>query len=367
MAAAREEDLDGDRDQGRRRRDSSRGRGRSRSLGLGLGRARDRLDPAAVPYVDALAAAFPDLGRGVTGADEARRILAAASRPPARRPCVGATRDRTVPGPPGAPPVPVRIYLPDPERWPGPRPTVVFCHGGGWVLCDLDTHDTTARHLSRAAGAAVVSVDYRRAPEHRFPAAAQDAYAALCWAGRHLDELGGDPAALVVAGDSSGGNLAAASLLLARERGGPAVALQALIYPALDAAQDRASYRTAAEGCFLTAAHMRWFWEQYLGPGGDGRHPLASPLRADLTGLPPAHLVVAGCDPLRDDGHAYHRRLARAGIRSVLDSHPGMFHGFLGLAGVLPQACEALARLGGAISSTLTNGKTFGEAGGGAG
>ncbi|MEC4570964.1 alpha/beta hydrolase [Streptomyces virginiae] len=363
MAAAREEDLDGDRDRGRRRRDSSRSRSRSR----GPARARDRLDPAAVPHVDALAAAFPDLGRGVTGAGEARRILAAASRPPAGRPRVGATRDRTVPGPPGAPPVPVRIYLPDPERWPGPRPTVVFCHGGGWVLCDLDTHDTTARHLSRAAGAAVVSVDYRRAPEHRFPAAAQDAYAALRWAGHHLDELGGDPAALVVAGDSSGGNLAAASLLLARERGGPAVALQVLIYPALDAAQDRASYRTAAEGCFLTAAHMRWFWEQYLGPDGDGRHPLASPLRADLTGLPPAHLVVAGCDPLRDDGHAYHRRLARAGIRSVLDSHPGMFHGFLGLAGVLPQACEALARLGGAISSTLTNGKTFGEAGGDAG
>ncbi|MEV7580377.1 alpha/beta hydrolase [Streptomyces erythrochromogenes] len=329
--------------------------------------ARDRLDPAALPCVDALAAAFPDLGRGVTDADEARRILAAAPRPATVAPRVGATRDRTVPGPPGAPPVPVRIYLPDPGRRPGPRPTVVFCHGGGWVLCDLDTYDTTVRHLVRASGAAVVSVDYRRAPEHRFPAAAEDAHAVLCWAGSHLDELGGDPDALVVAGDSSGGNLAAASLLLARERGGPAVALQALVHPALDAAQDRASYRTAAEGCFLTAAHMRWFWEQYLGPGGDGRHPLASPLRADLTGMPPAHLVVAGCDPLRDEGLAYHHRLLRAGIRSVLDSHPGMFHGFLGMAGVLPQACEALARLGGAISSTLTNGKTFGEAGGDAG
>ncbi len=325
------------------------------------------LDPAARPYLDALAAAFPDLGGSVTDAHEARRILAAAPRPPADPPRVGAVLARTVPGPPGAPPVPVRIYLPDPEEWPGPRPTVLFLHGGGFVLCDLDTHDTTARTLSRAAGAAVVSVDYRRAPEHRFPAAAEDAHAALCWSGGHLDELGGDPRALVVAGDSAGGNLAAAALLLARERGGPAVALQVLVYPVLDAAQDSASYRTYAEGCFLTAAHLRWFWEQYLGPGGDGGHPLASPLRADLTGLPPAHLVVAGCDPLRDEGRAYHRRLAECGVPTVLDEHPGMFHGFLALAGVLPQAREAMARLGGAINSTLKDGKTYGEAGGCAG
>ncbi|MBT2543028.1 alpha/beta hydrolase [Streptomyces sp. ISL-44] len=327
----------------------------------------DRLDPAVRPYVEALTAAFPDVGGSVTDADEARRILAAAPRQPADPPRVGAVEDRTVPGPSGAPPVPVRIYLPDPEEWPGPRPTVVFLHGGGFVLCDLDTHDTTARTLSRSAGAAVVSVDYRRAPEHRFPAALEDAYAALCWAGGHLGELGGDPGALVVAGDSAGGNLAAASLLMARDHrkySGPAVALQVLVYPALDATQAGGSYRTYAEGCFLTAAHLRWFWEQYLGPDGDGGHPLASPLRADLTGLPPAHLVVAGCDPLRDDGRAYHRRLTACGVPSVLDAHPGMFHGFLALAGVLPQAREAMARLGGAIDSTLMNGKTSGEAGG---
>ncbi|MEU9251818.1 alpha/beta hydrolase [Streptomyces sp. NPDC048270] len=325
------------------------------------------LDPAALPYLDALTASFPDLGGSVTDAHEARRILAAAPRPAADPPRVGAVEDLAVPGPPGAPPVPVRIYLPDPEERPGPRPTVLFLHGGGFVLCDLDTHDATARALSRAAGAAVVSVDYRRAPEHRFPAAAEDAYAALRWVGAHLVELGGDPRALVVAGDSAGGNLAAAALLLARERGGPAVALQVLVYPVLDAAQDSASYRTYAEGCFLTAAHLRWFWEQYLGPGGDGGHPLASPLRADLTGLPPAHLVLAGCDPLRDEGRAYRRRLAECGVPAVLDEHPGMFHGFLALAGVLPQAREAMARLGGAINSTLKDGKTSGEAGGYAG
>lgn len=326
--------------------------------------AADGPDPAVRPFLEALTAAFPDLGGSVTDAREARRILAAAPRPPADPPRVGAVEDRTVPGPPGAPPVPVRIYLPDPGERPGPRPTVVFLHGGGFVLCDLDTHDTTARALCRAAGAAVVSVDYRRAPEHRFPAAAEDAHAVLCWAGGHLGELGGAPGSLVVAGDSAGGNLAVAALLLARERGGPAVALQALVYPVLDAAQDTASYRRYAEGCFLTAAHLRWFWEQYLGPGGDGRHPLASPLRADPAGLPPAYLVVAGCDPLRDEGEAYHRGLTASGVASVLDAHPGMFHGFLALAGVLPQAREAMARLGGAIASTLMDGKTSGEAGG---
>lgn len=329
----------------------------------------DRLDPAARPYVDAMAAFFPDLGGAVTEAPEARRILAAV--PPTAAPlAVGSVEDREIPGPAGAPPVPVRVYRPDPGEWPGARPTVVFCHGGGWALCDLDTHDATVRALCRGSGAVFVSVDYRRAPEARFPAAVHDAYAALCWAGAHVEELGGDPAALVVAGDSAGGNLAAASLLMARdhrERGGPAVALQVLIYPCLDAGQDTESYRDNAAGCFLTAAHLRWFWEQYLGPGGDGRDPLASPLRADLRGLPPAHVVVAGCDPLRDEGVAYHRRLIGSGVPSVLDEHPGMFHGFLALADVLPQARQALARLGGVLDSVHKNGKTSGETRGDAG
>lgn len=326
----------------------------------------DRLDPAARPYAAAQASFFPDLGGSVTDADEARRILAAV--PATARPAVvGAVEDREVPGPAGAPPVPVRVYYPDPERWPGRRPTVVFCHGGGWVLGDLDSYDATARALCRASGAVLVSVDYRRAPEARFPAAVHDAYAALCWAAAHLDELGGDPAALVVAGDSAGGNLAAASALLARECGGPAVALQVLIYPCLDAARDTGSYRSNAEGYFLTAAHLRWFWEQYLGPDGDGGDPLASPLAADPRGLPPAYVVVAGCDPLRDEGEAYHHRLLAHGVRSALDSHPGMFHGFLALAGVLPEARQALARLGEVIDSTHKNGKTSGETGGDAG
>ncbi|MFF2402527.1 alpha/beta hydrolase [Streptomyces goshikiensis] len=326
-----------------------------------------RLDPAARPYVDALAAAFPDLGGAVTDAAEARRILAAAPGSAAPPPAVGSVEDREVPGPDGAPPVPVRVYRPDPGRWPGPRPTVVFCHGGGWVLCDLDSHDRTVRALCRASGAVIVSVGYRRAPESRFPAAVLDAYAALRWAAGRVAELGGDPAALVVAGDSAGGNLAAGSALLARDRGGPALALQVLIYPCLDAAQDTASYRTAAEGAgegFLTADHLRWFWEQYLGPGGDPADPLASPAAADPAGLPPAHVLTAGCDPLRDEGAAYVRALRAAGTAAELDHHPGMFHGFLALADVLPQARQAVRRLGGVISSTANHGKTSGGVGG---
>ncbi|MFG2750513.1 alpha/beta hydrolase fold domain-containing protein [Streptomyces xanthophaeus] len=338
-------------------------RGPADPLGLA-----DRLDPAARPFADALAAAFPDLGGAVTDAAEARRILAAASAqaPPAPPPVVGSVEDREIPGPDGAPPLAVRVYYPDPGQWPGPRPTVVFCHGGGWVLCGLDSHDATVRAICRASGAVCVSVDYRRAPEARFPAAALDAYAALRWAGAHLDELGGAPGALVVAGDSAGANLCVASLLLARERGGPAVALQVLVYPALDAAQDSPSYRSNAHGYFLTAAHLRWFWEQYLGPA-DPADPLASPLRADPAGLPPAHVVVAGCDPLHDDGVAYHRLLAGSGIPAALDRRPGMFHGFLALSEVLPEAREAMERLSGVIASTLKDGKNFGEPGGDAG
>ncbi|MDJ0381174.1 alpha/beta hydrolase [Streptomyces sp. G-G2] len=327
----------------------------------------DRLDPGARPLVDLMTAAFPDLGGRVTDAGSARRIMAAAPAPPVDPPAVGSVEDREVPGPAGTPPLPVRVYRPDPRQWPGARPTVVFCHGGGWVLCDLDTHDTTVRELCRVSGAVIVSVDYRRAPEARFPGPVLDAYAALCWAAEHLADLGGDPGALVVAGDSAGGNLAAASALLARERGGPAVALQALVYPALDAAQDSASARRNAEGYFLTAAHMRWFWEQYLGPDGDGADPLASPLRADLAGLPPAHVVTAGCDPLCDDGSAYVRALREAGTSAREDHHPGMFHGFLGLSGLLPAARAALDGVGEAIARTASSGKNCGADGGRAG
>ncbi len=326
--------------------------------------AADRLTPAARPLVEALSAAFPDLGGTVTDAVEARRILAAAPAAPKAPLAVGTVVDRTVPGPAGAPEVPVRLYFPEPET-ERPRPTVVFFHGGGYTLCGLDSHDATARRLAVAAGAVVVSVDYRLAPEHRFPAAVDDAYAALCWAAEHCASLGGAPGALVTAGDSSGGGLATAVALRARDERGPVVARQVLVYPVLDAAQDTPSYRENAEGFFLTAAHMRWFWQQYLGPDGDGGHPLASPLRAaDLAGLPPALLVTAGCDPLRDEGLAYANRLRTAGVDVTLSHHPRMFHGFLGFPDLLPEAGEAVAEVADAVASAGSCRKNSGEEGG---
>ncbi|MEV0118880.1 alpha/beta hydrolase [Streptomyces sp. NPDC050844] len=327
----------------------------------------DRLAPDARPLVDALSAAFPDLGGTVTDAVEARRILAATPSTGKAPPPVGAVEDRTVPGPAGAPDLPVRVYRP--EGAGRHRPTLVFFHGGGYTICGLDTHDATARRLCAESDAVVVSVAYRLAPEDRFPAAAEDAYAALCWAAAEAGAggLGGDPGAVVTAGDSSGGGLATVAALMARDRSGPAVALQVLIYPVLDAGQDSASYTSNASGYFLTAAHMRWFWEQYLGPDGDGTHPYASPLRAGLAALPPAHIVTAGCDPLCDEGRAYAARLRSAGVAVTEGHHPGMFHGFLGFPQLLGEARTALADVAEAVALTVSDRKNGGDVGGNTG
>ncbi|MFI8964604.1 alpha/beta hydrolase [Streptomyces sp. NPDC053493] len=276
----------------------------------------DPLTPAARALCDAMSAGFPRPEDG-----------AAALRAAAR-----AHLGEIPPGPVDteAHGVPVRVY----EGAAGP--VVVFAHGGGWVLCDLDTHDRLCRALAGRTGATVVSVDYRRAPEHRFPAAQDDVYAALEWAAAAFP---GRP--LVVAGDSSGGNLAAAAALGARDHGGPPLAGQLLVYPVLDHRLDGVSAQAYAEGFFHTTAHMRWYWEQYLGPDGD---PVAaSPgLADDVSGLPPALLVLADCDPLRDEGLAYARRLSSAGVPAQVHLHTGVFHGFLGGLGLLPEADKAL-------------------------
>ncbi|MER7660320.1 MULTISPECIES: alpha/beta hydrolase [unclassified Streptomyces] len=321
---------------------------------------RDRLRPEVREFVDILAAVFPDVGVSVTDAVEARRIMDA-SLSPFGRPKVGGVADRMIPGPPGAPDLPVRVYRPLPEAGPGPWPTVVFFHGGGWVLGGLNSHDRLCRQLCRDAGAVVVAVDYRLAPEVRFPVPIEDAYAAVCWAGDHIGELGGDPRALVVAGDSAGGNLATSAMLVGRERGGPDVALQVLIYPATDAALDTESHRTNAEGYYLTADHVRWFRDLYLGPDGDIHHPLASPLRAELAGLPAAHIVTAGCDPVCDEGRAYAKRLAEAGVPVTEAHYPGMFHGFLALSNVVDEAKDAMAGVAEVIAATMINRKPSGD------
>ncbi|MFE6692092.1 alpha/beta hydrolase [Streptomyces sp. NPDC057743] len=315
---------------------------------------RDPLGPLARRIVDAMTAGFPDPARGPLDAAALRR--ASRADPPEAESDGATSVDRTVPGPPDAPALPVRIYRPNAPA-AGPRPLVVFCHGGGWVLCDLDTHDGLCRQLARRAGAVVVSVEYRRAPEDRFPAAAEDAYAATRWAVGHAAELGCDAARVAIAGDSSGGNLAAAVALMARDRTGPPLAAQVLLYPALDhrlAGRSAADYAT---GFFHTTAHMRWYWEQYLGPDGDPTHPYAAPGRAaDLAGLPPALLVLPECDPLRDEGRAYGRALRRAGVPARVDEYPGAFHGFLGAAGVLPTVDDALDAVAQWLVGTLSDG-----------
>ncbi|MFF4419340.1 alpha/beta hydrolase [Streptomyces sp. NPDC001549] len=282
--------------------------------------APDPLSPQARQLCDAMTAGFP-------GPGDIRALRAAAASGSGREgPAVASVSDAVAGG------VPVRIYDPAPGR--SGRPLVVFLHGGGWVMCGLDSHDATCRSLAAAAGAVVVSADYRLAPEHPWPAAPDDALTVLLWARDQSRALGCDPGRVVLAGDSSGGNLAAVTALRAPEL----VAGQVLFYPPLDAWMESASVETYAEGYFHTAAHMAWYWDQY---GGDPEHPHVSPLRAPgLSGLPPALIVLADCDVLRDEGLAYARRLAAASVDCTLQLHPGVFHGFLGLP--LPAGAAAL-------------------------
>jgi len=239
---------------------------------------------------------------------------------------VGSVAERTVPGPAG--PIPVRVYTPAGN---GPFPVLVYFHGGGWVICNLDTHDRACRLLTAAIGCVVVSVDYRLAPEHPFPAAAEDCYAAAKYVAAHAAEFGGDPARVAIGGDSAGGNLTAVVAQMARNKGGPKLVHQLLIYPVTDAAMETPSYRENAEGYFLTTEMMAWFWQHYVPSKADRSSPYASPLRAsDLTGLPPATVLTAEFDPLRDEGEAYAARLHDAKVPVTAVRYDGMIHGFFG-------------------------------------
>ncbi len=279
-------------------------------------------------------------GFDITKADIAqiRRTLDEVSRL-GPRPEVAAVKDLEVPGPAGQ--IPVRVYRPSQEP---DLPVLVYLHGGGFTICSIETHDVTCRELANGAGCVVVSVEYRLAPEHRFPAAPEDCYAALAWVAGHAASLGVDPARLAVGGDSAGGNLSAVVALMARERGGPRLCHQLLVYPVTDHAFDTDSYRENAQGPLLTREMMRGFWGHYLAREEDGRHPFASPLRApELSGLPPAHVITAEYDPLRDEGEAYARRLAAAGVPVVQRRYDGMIHGFFGFTAQVDRAGEAVA------------------------
>jgi acetyl esterase len=290
----------------------------------------------------------------VLGAAEARRQIAEQVKPiVGTGEPVAKVEDTTIPGPAGD--VAVRIYWATTD--PG-APVIAFFHGGGFVIGNCDTHDGVARGLANRTGAVVMSVDYRLAPEDPFPGPLDDCYAATEWLAANATSLGGDGSRLAVAGDSAGGNLAAAVALAARDRGGPRIAFQLLVYPVVDLSGERhrhESQRTNGEGYFLTLASMEWYRSQYLRDEADGEHPLASPLVApDLSGLPPAFVVTAEYDPLRDEGEAYAARLAEAGVPVTLRRVDGVFHGFFSLLGVLPVSTDTVDAAGAALRAALT-------------
>ena len=263
---------------------------------------------------------------------------------------VAAVEEFSIPG--SEDPIDVRLYLPD-RADPS---LVVFYHGGGWVLGGLDSYDPLCRALANAAEAAVLSVDYRLAPEHPFPAGFEDAYAAAVWATKNAARLNCDPDRVAVAGDSAGGNLAAAVTLAARDRNGPDLDAQALVYPAVAAPGIHTfeSHVENAEGYFLERDSIGWFYERYLGATADRRNAYAAPLLArDLSGLPPATVITAGFDPLRDEGAAYADRLAEAGVDVRHDSFPGMIHGFVSMLDDIDRAGDGVAAVADGLAETL--------------
>jgi acetyl esterase len=282
------------------------------------------LDPQAKAVIELIEALGLGTVTDATDPVELRGLMDAAAVGSAVG--VATVEDRTIPG--GSEPIPVRIYRPEGDA---PKPLVVYYHGGGWVLGSLTTHDDICRRLANAVDAVVVSVDYRMGPEHRFPAAVDDSFAALRWAHDHADELGADPGRLVVAGDSAGGNLSAVMTQLARSEG-PAISFQLLVYPVTDHEFTSVSMNENCEGYYLSRDMMRWFYDRYLNHPDEGVDPRVSPLRAtDLSGLPPAYVITAQYDPLRDQGIAYADALRAAGNEVEMTLYEGLFHGFFGM------------------------------------
>ncbi len=259
---------------------------------------------------------------------------------------VARVSDLQIPGPAG--PIGARLYVPD--GLTGPAPLIVYYHGGGHVICDLDTHDQPCRLIAAETPALLLSIDYRLGPEHPFPAAVDDSLAAFEWAHAEAGTLGADPARIAVAGDSAGANLATVVAQLTAAAGGPMPCFQALIYPVTDYSSKRPSYETYAEGFFLTRTEMDWFRDHYFASPEDRTDPRASPILADdLSGLAPAHVVTAGFDPLRDEGEDYAAALREAGVAVSLRRESDLVHGFINAAGLGGRAREALEAVAAAI------------------
>ncbi len=308
------------------------------------------LDPA----LESLLRAENALGAPDLSAMPLAQALAAlrAVRPPKPAPAdeAAAVEDRLIPGPAGNP-IPIRIYRPP---GPGPFGAMLHFHGGGWVGGAIANDDLRCHLTSRRAGIVVVSVDYRLAPEHRFPAGLEDAYAALEWVAAQAADIGVDADRLAIGGASAGGNLAAAVAMLARERDGPRIRLQILSYPICDTTLSQASHRENADGPLLSAGMMAWFIRQYLPDGGDRADSRIALLNApDLTGLPPALIITAECDPLRDEAEAFAARLREAGIETDCARYDGMVHGFITRAPALPQSQAAMAQIVGMLTERL--------------
>ena len=270
---------------------------------------------------------------------DARVQMAARDIPGLRKPEIGSVVNRDMQGPAGS--IPLRIYTP---KGTGPFPLTVFFHGSGFVVCSLDTHDPMCRNLCAGTNSVVVSVDYRLAPEHKFPAAPDDCLAATRWVAANATALGGDGGRIMVAGDSAGGNLAAVTALRVRDEGGPRLVGQMLIYPVTDYFQPGTPSMTEnAEGYGLTRDGMIWFWNHYVASPAEGVHPHASPLRAaTLAGLPPALVATAEYDPLRDEGESYAAALRKMGVDVEMKRWPGMNHGFFFFPGLVDVAGTAM-------------------------
>jgi acetyl esterase len=307
------------------------------------------LDPQADALVKQMAAAPGPKLQELSPA-EARKLTAVSFKMLAgAAEDVAKVENRKIPGPAGQ--ISLRIYTPS---GPGPFPMLVFYHGGGWTIGDLDTHDAACRSLTNGARCVTVSVDYRLAPESKFPAAVEDCYAATLWAAEHARELGGDASRLAVGGDSAGGNLSAVISILARDRRRPAIKFQLLIYPATDAALDTYSHKTFTD-YFLTDEAVKYLWGCYLRDDADQKDPLASPaLAKNHQGLPPALIITAEFDPLRDEGEAYGEKLRKAGVPVTVTRYDGMIHGFFTMGGVLDQGKHAVAQASEALRKAFS-------------
>ena len=308
------------------------------------------LDPQAQDFLDK-AAILRTLKLADMPLDQVRALAIPIPGEPVT---IGRREDRCVPGPTDGVEIPVRVYWPEGSADSSAGyPAIVYYHGGGWVMGTLDVYDSLCHQLVRAGNCVVISVDYRLAPEHPFPAAAEDSHAATVWVAENAQELGVDPQRLVVAGDSAGGNLAAVVALMARDRASVAIAHQVLIYPITDSSTETQSYQDNAEGYFLTRESMLWFWEQYTPNSTDRTNPYVSPLRAEsLAGLPPAYVLTAEYDPLRDEGEVYAERLAQSGVPVELQRFDGLIHGFLRRTDIYHQSNTVVDRIGQIVRAT---------------